>query len=77
MTLFAARVSSGFCLGERGNRRYRSSFGPQGVKSRGPIMRCQKAQVAKDPRNVSDKPEFGAVPHPTDRPHLAAFILPS
>jgi hypothetical protein len=40
-------------------------------------MRCRKAQVARDPRNVSDKPEFGAVPHPTDRPHLAVFILPS
>ena len=52
--LFAARASSGFCLGGRGNRRCRSSFAPQGVKSRAPITRCRKAQVARDPRNVSE-----------------------
>jgi SAM-dependent methyltransferase len=31
--LFAARASSEFCLGGRGNRRYRSSIIPQGVDS--------------------------------------------
>jgi hypothetical protein len=64
-------------LGECGDRHRRSLGSPQGVERRVKTERCQERQVAQAARNVWRVVEIATIFHPTDRPHLAAFILPS
>ena len=71
------RASSEFGLDGQKNRRGGSSHQPQGVESRARTASSQKWQVVADLRNVRSVLEISSIFQPTDRPHLAAFILPS
>jgi hypothetical protein len=67
----------GIALDERENRRRVSSHQPQGVESRARTASWQKSQGVADLRNVRSVLEISGIFQPTDRPNLAAFILPS
>jgi hypothetical protein len=73
--LFGARASNQCGPDERENRQCRSSPPPQGVKVRESTARRQKRLVAPGFALFEACLTLLAIQKPTDRPHLAAFIL--
>ena len=72
-----ACASNGYGLDGCASHRCGSSCPPQGVENRERTTPRQERQIVPDLRNVRSEIEIACLSQPTDRPHVAAFILPS